>query len=266
MASDASKNKPQTATARKPASSGPSKPKCSHPKPQKPANASKAALKQMLLSKLRGPVKKAAGGTAGQKQAAGGTAGQKQAADGKSSRVPSSSTPQPPGKSAGGNTPRQIADSNKKKSGGAGDDEVDLYITLYIFNGNTRAYYDRHVLTYFTKKDDPSFHEIVHVERDEMGDPYRPVRFHTPRNYLLSNDYCGHVNAGTVRVKRGQEMKVVDIAASVDVEGKELDSGWNCQHYVLEGLQKLVDHGYKQQGWYNSVENELFDSLLDGAT
>lgn len=143
---------------------------------------------------------------------------------------------------------------------------MDLYITLYTFYGNTRAYYNRHVLTYFTKKDDPSFHKVVHMELDEPTDPYRPVRFHTPKDYLVSNDYAGHVNAGSVRVKRGQEMKVVDLAASVDVTGKELDSEWNCQNYVLEGFQKLVDHGYKPQSWYNSVINELLNSLLDGST
>lgn len=275
---NASQTKSQIPTPQKePASGGPIKADASQRKPQKPASdqasgkasgpkGSTAAHKQVPLNTVENL----------DKQGAGGRAGQKQAADGTSSRMTSSSTSQLPGKPAAGSKPNQIADSKKGKSNHAGDETSLLYITIFIFRGKPDSYSKRHVLAQFISRHNKSFHETVHVQRKIEEDPeipeeeiekqpWIPARESGRMDWLLAPRYIGHVNAGTVRVQRGREMEPVDIAASVDVTGKEEDKGWFCLHYLLEGFQKLVDSGYQSQDWYNAVEKELMKEIFYGA-
>lgn len=140
-----------------------------------------------------------------------------------------------------------------------------ICITIYIFRGEPDTYYNRHVLAYFTSPDNPGFHETVHTQRDSDDTPWIPIRESEPNDWLLIVNYHGHVNAGAVHVPRGQETALVDLVASANVQGRETDSGWNCQHYLLEGLQKLVDCRIQTQAWYDVVQEELMDRLLEGA-
>ncbi|POR34214.1 hypothetical protein TPAR_05586 [Tolypocladium paradoxum] len=166
--------------------------------------------------------------------------------------------------------------SYKRRQGPSGqsslvkpDDTSDgcmtIALTIFIFRGQPDAYYKRHVLIYFTSPDNPNFHETVHAQRNDDRSPWRVDQIHKRTNWPLSDTYLSHVNAGTVQVSSGQEMLPVDIVAATPVGGREVDSGWNCQHFVLEGLQALVYHGFQTQEWYDFVEGELTDQLINGA-
>jgi hypothetical protein len=84
-------------------------------------------------------------------------------------------------------------------------------------------------------------------------------------NLALTATYIGHMNAGMVLVPRGQEMVPVNIAATVMVAGRENNSDWNCRHFLLEGLQGMVQRGLQTEEWYEYVEDALMMSLMDGA-
>ena len=77
--------------------------------------------------------------------------------------------------------------------------------------------------------------------------------------------YFGHVNGGTVQVPAGREAIPADIMASVPVANREQQTDWNGHHFVLEGLQKIVDEGLQSREWYERVEGQLIDKLLDRA-
>ncbi|KAK1768749.1 hypothetical protein QBC33DRAFT_533570, partial [Phialemonium atrogriseum] len=47
-------------------------------------------------------------------------------------------------------------------------------------------------------------------------------------------------------------MELVDIVAATPVAGREQDSDWNCQNFMLKGLQGIVN-GFQAQEWYNFV-------------
>ncbi|KAF4451542.1 hypothetical protein F53441_5499 [Fusarium austroafricanum] len=142
--------------------------------------------------------------------------------------------------------------------------ESTVCITLYIFRGNPDFYFARHVLAYFTCPDNPNFHETVHAQHETESDPWKVDRIHRGIDWALSATYMDHVNAGALRVRRGREMDPVDVVAAIPVEGRERITDWNCQNFVLEGLQALVSCGYQTQQWYDIVEGELMDKLLDG--
>ncbi|PNY22173.1 uncharacterized protein TCAP_07176 [Tolypocladium capitatum] len=152
---------------------------------------------------------------------------------------------------------------------GKPDDTSDscttISLTIYIFRGQPDVYYNRHVLIYFTSPDKPNFHETVHTQRDDDKSPWRVDQIHNRTDWFMSVTYLTHVNAGTVQVWSGQEMVPVNIVAATPVEGRESDGDWNCQKFVLEGLQALVYHGFQTQEWYDFVEGELADQLIDGA-
>lgn len=149
---------------------------------------------------------------------------------------------------------------------GTGDAATSVIaITIYIFRGQPDTYYNRHVLAYFTSPDLPDFHETVHAQRETERSPWIPKQESGKIDWLLIVNYLDQVNAGAVEVPRGEEMALVRLVASADVRGRETDSGWNCQHYLLEGMQKLVDAHYQTQEWYDAVQEELTDRLLDGA-
>jgi hypothetical protein len=105
-----------------------------------------------------------------------------------------------------------------------------------------------------------NFHETVHAQRDDEDSPWAVDNPEGARDWRLSVHYTSHVNAGYVQVHQGRERDVVDVAKSVSVVDREGDSRWNCRNFVYES-----DQGYQTDEWYNWVENELMDKLLDGA-
>lgn len=137
-------------------------------------------------------------------------------------------------------------------------------MTIYMFRGTTDTYYNRHVLIYFTSPDLPDFHETVHAQHEDFGRPWVVDRVHISVDWALDALYIGHVNAGAVIVPRGQEMQPVTILEGTKVDGRENESDWNCQHFILEGLQCIVHHGLQDQAWYDAIEGELLDILLEG--
>lgn len=146
-----------------------------------------------------------------------------------------------------------------------GDNYSTIYLTLFVFRGRPDMYYKRHVLIYFTSPEKPNFHKTVHAQRDTDASPWALDQIHSQVDWSLSINYLGHVNAGAVRVCKGEEMMPVNIVAATPVQGREHDSGWNCQNFLLEGLQEIANCGLQTQEWYESVAGELMDKLLDGA-
>jgi hypothetical protein len=135
-------------------------------------------------------------------------------------------------------------------------------MTIYIFKGNpVDAWYKRHVLMYFTSPENKNFHETVHAQRDNELKPWRVDRIHKKVIWADSATYITHVNAGAVKVRKGHELDPVNAMAATPLTGRDAD--WNCQHFLLEGLQALVSHGYQTQEWYDCVEGDLMDKLLD---
>lgn len=63
-------------------------------------------------------------------------------------------------------------------------------------------------------------------------------------------------------MQSGKEMVPVDIVAATPVQDREPDSSWNCQHFLLEGLKRLVRYGFQTQEWYDFVEGKLMDQLI----
>ncbi|KAK3942375.1 hypothetical protein QBC46DRAFT_380046 [Diplogelasinospora grovesii] len=156
-------------------------------------------------------------------------------------------------------------EKKKGKPDGTSDSYTTVCMTIFVFRGAPDAYYKRHVLIYFTSPDSPEFHETVHVQRENDASPWMVDRVHGQKDWDLTATYLSHVNAGAVLVHSGQEMVPVDIVAATPVEGREQDSGWNCQNFVLEGLQRIMYYGFQTQEWYDSVEEELTSQLLEGA-
>jgi len=143
------------------------------------------------------------------------------------------------------------------------DDIVTISLTIFYFRGVPDAWYKRHVLIYFTSPDLPDFYETVHAQRDDDSSPWAVDQIHTKMHWAESRTYLGHVNAGAVQVYRGQEMQPVDIVSATPVTDRE--SEWNCQHFLLEGLRGIVSAGLQTDEWYDWVEGELMDNLLEGS-
>ncbi|OAA43764.1 hypothetical protein NOR_04339 [Metarhizium rileyi] len=141
-----------------------------------------------------------------------------------------------------------------------------IHLTIFVFRGQPDVYYKRHVLVYFTSPEIPSFHETVHARRKDETSRWELDQIHGAMNWPQSLTYLSHVNAGAVQVSKGAEMVPVNIIAATPVQGRDQDSGWNCQNFLLEGLQGIVNYGLQTQEWYQFVEEELVDHLLDGAS
>lgn len=156
-------------------------------------------------------------------------------------------------------------DSKVAKPDDTGDNYSTICLTLFVFRGQPDVYYKRHVLVYFTSPENRNFHETVHAQRDNDTSPWALDQIHSRVDWSMSGSYLSHVNAGAVRVWRGEEMTPVNIVAATPVQGRELDSGWNCQNFLLEGLQEIVNYGLQTQEWYESVAEELMNHLFDGA-
>lgn len=53
--------------------------------------------------------------------------------------------------------------------------------------------------------------------------------------------------------------------ASVPVANREQQTDWNGHHFVLEGLQKIVEEGLQSSEWYERIEGQLINKRLDNA-
>ena len=139
------------------------------------------------------------------------------------------------------------------------------YIQVYIFRGTPDYYHKRHTLLYFTSPDNSEFYETIHVQRFDEKSNWEIDQLHSRKvDWVLSGTYRSHVNAGAVIVPNGHEMRPVDAIAAMPLN-RESDPEWNCQHFVFEGLQTLVDEGLQTQEWYEVVAEEIAEKLVDGA-
>jgi hypothetical protein len=141
-------------------------------------------------------------------------------------------------------------------------DYTTLHLTVYIFRGEPRDTYNhRHALLYLTSPNLPNYHETVHTQRDEATDLWVVDRLHLPVAWFETRAYVAHVSAGSLRVPVGCEMEPVEAIASVPAGARPPD--WNCQNFLYEGFQVLVDRGWQTQEWWDEVVSEMMDRLLD---
>lgn len=160
----------------------------------------------------------------------------------------------------------RVSEEQAENTGDATDEKpLRVCLTIFVFRGCPDTYFNRHVMAHFTSPDDPGLYETIHTQRMGKGGPWKVFRVRGVQNWFLTNDYLSHVNAGAMVVPSGQELAPVEIVASTPVEGRDQDSGWNCQNFVLEGLQEMVRRKLQTQEWYDSIEGELIDQLLEGA-
>jgi hypothetical protein len=143
------------------------------------------------------------------------------------------------------------------------DDLVTICMTVFIFRAAPDLYSTRHVLMYFTSPDLPHLHETVHTQRlDEKAADWFVDRRRDRADWATERNYASHVNAGAVRVPRARALLPVEIVAAIPTKGR--DGEWNCQHFLYEGLQAIVDRGLQTQGWYDAIEDEMMDKIFDG--
>ncbi|KAI0455053.1 hypothetical protein F5B21DRAFT_221204 [Xylaria acuta] len=148
-----------------------------------------------------------------------------------------------------------------KPSESSGDGATTtVYLTIFVFRGKPDTHFNRHVILYFTSQENPHFHETILVQRPYHNGPWEVVRMTAEKFWPEEKRYLSHVNAGSVRVREGQESALVDVIKAIPLDNREAD--WNCQNFVLEGLQEMVDRGYQEQEWYDDVEDELMTQLI----
>ena len=124
-----------------------------------------------------------------------------------------------------------------------------LHLTVYIFRGEPFATYNyRHALLYLTSPQLPHYHETVHTQRDEATGLWVMDRLHEPVAWFETRAYVAHVSAGALRVPAGCEMAPVEAVAAVPVGARPPE--WNCQIFLYEGFQVLVDRGWQMQEWW----------------
>ncbi|KAK3298942.1 uncharacterized protein B0H64DRAFT_386686 [Chaetomium fimeti] len=137
-----------------------------------------------------------------------------------------------------------------------------IHLTVYIFRGEPLDTYNhRHALLYLTSPDLPAYHETVHTQRDEATDLWVVGRLHVPVPWFETRAYVAHVSAGALRVPAGREMAPAEAVAAVPAGARPPD--WNCQNFLYEGFQVLVDRGWQTQDWWEEVVGEMMDKLLD---
>jgi hypothetical protein len=163
-----------------------------------------------------------------------------------------------------GNNNDEASHSTMTTTGSSNDDDlITICMTIFIFRASPDLYSTRHVLMYFTSPDLPHFHETVHTQRmDELAADGFVDRLRDKADWATERNYANHVNAGAVLVPRGQELLPVGIVAAIPTKGR--DGEWNCQHFLYEGLQAIVDRGLQTLGWYDAIEDEMMDKIFDG--
>lgn len=138
-------------------------------------------------------------------------------------------------------------------------------MTIYVFRGEPDFYHTRHVLLYFTSPSDADFHETVHVQRSGEKGPWEIDQIHQKQNWVLENTYLYHLNLGALRMPSGQEMAPVNIVATTPLlETNDDNPEWNCQNFLYGGLQRLVQYGLETQDWFDHVQGQLMDLLIEG--
>ncbi|KAM3514567.1 hypothetical protein MY11210_001802 [Beauveria gryllotalpidicola] len=138
-------------------------------------------------------------------------------------------------------------------------------MTIFIFRGQPDTYYNRHVLLYFSSPDCPTLHETIHAQRQEEDGPWNVYRLPGKTDWSEPSNYLAHVNAGAIMVRGDAVMAPVTVVAATPVADRHKDGGWNCQNFLLEGLQALVHQGMQSQDWYDAVEEELLDKVIEDA-
>ncbi|KAI0206881.1 hypothetical protein F4808DRAFT_405669 [Astrocystis sublimbata] len=156
--------------------------------------------------------------------------------------------------------PRSKSNRSVKASDHSDGLPTTVYLTIFVFRGKPDTHYNRHVIIYFTSLDAPDFHETILVQRPYHNGPWQVIRMTAEKFWPEEKRYLSHVNAKVGRIQQGQETGLVDIIADMPITNREAD--WNCQNFVLEGLQELVNQGYEAQEWYDSVEDELMTQLV----
>ncbi|TQV91680.1 hypothetical protein V2A60_008619 [Cordyceps javanica] len=142
---------------------------------------------------------------------------------------------------------------------------LTVCLTIFIFRGQPDTYYNRHVLLYFSSPDDPALHETIHAQREDENAPWNVYHLHGKTDWSEPANYHAHVNAGAVLVRSDAVLAPMAVVAATPVEDRHEDGGWNCQNFLLEGLQALVRQGMQTQDWYDAVEEELLDKVIEGA-
>jgi hypothetical protein len=89
------------------------------------------------------------------------------------------------------------------------------------------------------------------------------MREHAQQGWAMAAACIKHANAGAILVPKGQETRPVDASTAISLAGR--DDEWNCQPFLLESLQAVVDRGLQTQEWFEGVTSELTDGLIDGA-
>lgn len=143
-------------------------------------------------------------------------------------------------------------DANSAKTG--------VRMRLYVFRGSPDVYYRRHVIM---EVETPDFYEHIHIQRPSDKHPWHIERSPEWTDWLMSHKYVSHFHAGITVVPKGWEPKILDAFEAVPVVNREGD--WNCQKFILEGMEGLVKKGYQTQAWYDAIESELLDHLFQNA-
>ncbi|KAI1124011.1 hypothetical protein F5Y10DRAFT_285458 [Nemania abortiva] len=143
--------------------------------------------------------------------------------------------------------------------------KTELYLRIYIFRGEPDCSFNRHVIAEFQSVDDPSFYQSIHVKRLNKESPWRIEVVNGQAEWVLTKRYIGHCDGGYLWVNKGEETRPVEIMTRVEVTNRSEVGGWNCQHFLFEGFQKLVDEGIGDQEWYYKLERTLVDCTFDGA-
>ncbi|KAI1738079.1 hypothetical protein F4680DRAFT_427031 [Xylaria scruposa] len=156
--------------------------------------------------------------------------------------------------------PSDKLNQSTKSSDNSNGATTTVYLTIFVFRGKPDTHFNRHVIIYFTSQENLDFHETILIQRPYPNGPWEVVRMKIDKFWPEEKRYISHVNAEIVRVYKGQESALVDIIAAIPLENREAD--WNCQNFVLEGLQEIVNRGYEAQEWYDYVEDELMTQLV----
>lgn len=176
---------------------------------------------------------------------------------------PGSNGGEPSGRTNGSDNDAHKVEASHETAIIGGGAVITICMTVFIFRAEPDLYSTRHVLMYFTSPDLPDFHETVHSQRMDAKSPDWFVdRQHSKADWVTERNYANHVNAGAVLVAPGQEMVPVEVVAAIPT--KQRDGEWNCQHFLYEGLQALVDGGFQTQEWYDAIEDEMMDKIFDG--
>lgn len=142
-------------------------------------------------------------------------------------------------------------------------DTVRICAQLFIFKGKPNVWNERHVLTYFTSPDLPNYFHTVHAQREDASSDWVAAHLHGPQDWALDSTYLSHINCGAIIVLRGKEMALVNIASGISGSGRDQD--WNCQNFVVEGLEEIVRQGFQTKEWLEFIMEEFMDKLLDGS-